>query len=185
MNEKTCSKCKSILPISEFTVGKYRCKACCRADVQEYRIKNKEKINSVRREQYAANIESVREKQKEYRDAHSEEQSEKWKRWYEKNKEKRAEYQRQYRKDNVEYFREKENARYAKDPHVSARRLIQQRVAKGTMPKASDLLCRDCGVQAEEYDHYLGYIGPARSMVDPVCKDCHNRRGQERMEAKS
>jgi len=88
----------------------------------------------------------------------------------------RSEYQRRYREQNREAIQTRARERYKKDPHVRARRLIQQRVQKGRMPRASDLKCKDCGNQAEEYDHYLGYEKPFDSMVEAVCRPCHLRR---------
>ena len=85
-------------------------------------------------------------------------------------------YFREWREKNLEHRKEYENGRYARDPHVSARRLIQTAVSKGRIPAARDLHCVDCGGSAEEYDHYMGYEGINRRMVQPVCRPCHVAR---------
>ena len=107
-------------------------------------------------------------------------QSARYKVWLAKNREKRLAYHQQYRQENIESIRVRESERYSQDPHVSARRLIQSRVRKGSIPAARDLSCHDCGGPASEYDHYAGYVGKAREMVQPVCRPCHLARGMNR-----
>jgi len=91
-----------------------------------------------------------------------------------------AEKQRRYRETHREELRDNDRGRYQRDPHVGARRLIQQRVAKGRMPAASTLPCTDCDNTAQDYDHYLGYEGDARAQVQPVCRPCHRLREKSR-----
>jgi hypothetical protein len=88
----------------------------------------------------------------------------------------RTEYQAAYRAKRGGNMIEREATRYVHDPHVRARRLIQQRVSAGALPRAIDCLCTDCGEQAAEYDHYLGYEKPFDGMVQPVCRTCHLKR---------
>lgn len=69
-----------------------------------------------------------------------------------------------------------------------ARRLVQMRVRRGSMPHPNDVPCADCGRARvvdgprHEYDHYAGYEGDAAGMVQSVCKDCHAERGRQRGE---
>jgi len=42
------------------------------------------------------------------------------------------------------------------------------------LPPARNFPCKDCGKQAEEYDHYDGYLDWRK--VHPVCKSCHTKR---------
>lgn len=66
-----------------------------------------------------------------------------------------------------------------------ARVAVARAKKAGRLPKASDLLCVDCGRQAQEYDHYLGYNEEHWLDVQPVCKPCHERRGKNpRFDAK-
>lgn len=102
---------------------------------------------------------------REWREKNSEYQSERWKDWHETHRERRSEYDR---------------GRYKRDPHVSARRLVQMRVKRGVYPPASELPCSDCGGVATDYDHYAGYEGKAREMVQAVCKPCHQVRERRR-----
>lgn len=44
------------------------------------------------------------------------------------------------------------------------------------LPPARDFLCKDCGKQAQEYDHPRGYDGDQWKDVEPVCKSCHTKR---------
>lgn len=46
-------------------------------------------------------------------------------------------------------------------------------------PKAKTLLCKDCGKQAREYDHYLGF-GKNWNKFEPVCRSCHVKREVKR-----
>ena len=56
-----------------------------------------------------------------------------------------------------------------------ARNKIPAAVLGGRLPKASSLICVDCGEQAARYDH-RDYRKPFE--VDAVCHRCDNRRGQ-------
>lgn len=56
----------------------------------------------------------------------------------------------------------------------SAKAAILVEVRSGRMPRPQTLLCVDCGVRAEEYDH-RDYLRPLD--VVPVCQSCNKRRG--------
>lgn len=59
MNAK-CSLCKQIKPINEFVLSDINltyCKDCHRIKQREYRIRNREKINAIRKEKYKNNVE--------------------------------------------------------------------------------------------------------------------------------
>lgn len=56
----------------------------------------------------------------------------------------------------------------------NAHKLLWKTIRAGDMPHPSTLICADCGIQAECYDH-RDYAMPLD--VDPVCKGCNNRRG--------
>ena len=60
---------------------------------------------------------------------------------------------------------------------VKARALVNQRVRFGRMPKASVLVCVECGEQANHYHHHLGYEFKHRYDVVPVCTQCHKHLG--------
>jgi hypothetical protein len=55
-----------------------------------------------------------------------------------------------------------------------ATRAVMLAVRSGKLPRASTLLCVDCGAQALDYDH-RDYNFPLA--VDPVCRQCNMRRG--------
>lgn len=67
----------------------------------------------------------------------------------------------------------------SKDPlYVSAQnaagRLLNREIAAGRMPKAKGLVCADCGLMAQVYDH-RDYAKPLE--VQPVCRSCNMIRG--------
>jgi hypothetical protein len=177
---KVCRECPAVLeePVKPGQGG--RCRPCKNAYQNARRAANREEVREKARAYYAANVERERQRQKEYRENHVEQRKELWQNWYHNNLEYQKERQKIYREENREHVQEIDRQRYTKDPHVRARRLIQQRVQKGRMPKASECPCTDCGQTAAEYDHYLGYEGAFASMVQPVCKPCHYRRTEVR-----
>ena len=58
--------------------------------------------------------------------------------------------------------------------HAVAHAEVHRAVRRGLLPKASDLVCVDCGVAAVEYDH-RDYNRPLA--VEPVCRSCNLFRG--------
>ena len=58
-----------------------------------------------------------------------------------------------------------------------ARNAIQKLFVAGKLPRAKTLKCIDCGAQAKEYHHYLGYSEEHRLDVIPLCKQCHTAAG--------
>ena len=62
----------------------------------------------------------------------------------------------------------------------AARWTVHNAVLAGAIPSARSLICIDCGKQAAEYDHYLGYEPEHRLDVQPVCVRCHWSRGKVR-----
>lgn len=67
-----------------------------------------------------------------------------------------------------------------KDPLFSiklkARDAVNKLVSNGELPRVSTLSCFDCGEQAREYDHYLGYAKENWLDIQPVCWICHSKR---------
>ena len=57
---------------------------------------------------------------------------------------------------------------------VKARALVNQRVRFKRIPRASELTCCNCGAQAKQYHHHMGYDWENRYNVVPVCIPCHN-----------
>ena len=57
---------------------------------------------------------------------------------------------------------------------VKARALVNQRVRFKRIPRASELKCYNCGSQAKQYHHHMGYEWENRYNVVPVCVPCHN-----------
>ena len=65
--------------------------------------------------------------------------------------------------------------------HVAARAAVRWAVQLGRIPRASDLVCTDCGGPARHYDHHLGYAKEHRLDVQPVCTKCHGIRGRQEL----
>lgn len=60
--------------------------------------------------------------------------------------------------------------------HARARMVIYEAVRSGTIKPATKYHCVDCGGQAQEYDHFLGYERSFWYAVQPVCRPCHAKR---------
>lgn len=167
---KICNTCNVEKNDFDYRLGHARCRDC---------------TNSARRAEYHSDPsvqEANRQRTAQYREDNREKLRESWAKWYAKNKPARSEYNKEYQKrpEVRPVIAERARTRHLRDAHVSARRLIQARVANGKMPRAVDCFCMDCGDRAAEYDHYLGYTGKAREAVQPVCKPCHQARTNTR-----
>ena len=60
--------------------------------------------------------------------------------------------------------------------HNAARAALHRHIKKGLISLATNYRCVDCGEQAQEYDHYLGYAARYALSIHPVCRPCHNQR---------
>ena len=107
----------------------------------------------------------VRKRRMVEEDGYKEKQALLSKKWVQNNPKKRAEIAR---KRNLK-------ARKESPEKVRARELVNQRVRFKRIPKASELECTECGGQAQEYHHHLGYAWEHRYDVQPVCRNCHRK----------
>lgn len=57
-----------------------------------------------------------------------------------------------------------------------AHKAVRLAVMRGLLPVVSSQACVDCGGQAAEWDHHLGYAPEHRLSVQPRCRTCHKRR---------
>ena len=178
---KICSACSTNQAVSEFRKGSGWCRTCRNAYNKKWKAEHAQEANASRREEYAANLDRYHAYSARYRAAHRPERAAAFEKWRLANKDARAEYQRRYRDSHRDEFRESDRGRYRRDPRVSARRLVQRMVATGRLPRASERKCVGCGGPASEYDHYRGYEGEARKLVEPVCKPCHAARHASRL----
>jgi hypothetical protein len=112
-----------------------------------------------------------------------------------KNKRERGEYYRQYNLENRDkllvmqrqYNRSpagKRRSRTASKRSVnsganSAYYAVTKAVRENELPPISDCKCTDCGGQAAEYHHYLGYEEEHRLDVLPLCRVCHIKAHQD------
>jgi hypothetical protein len=84
--------------------------------------------------------------------------------WVAKNPEKRAAIAKNRNKKALSTHPDK----------VRARALVNQRVRFKRIPKACELNCCNCGAQAQQYHHHMGYDWDNRYNVVPVCIPCHH-----------
>lgn len=80
---------------------------------------------------------------------------------------------------------ERGKPRFPRNPrHERARSAVSYAVRMGRLPRASAVLCTDCGHlgsdRRHEYDHYLGYEPEHHLHVEPVCTTCHADRERAR-----
>lgn len=91
METKICSKCNLEKEISEFPKERNRCSACIREYMQEYRLRNKEKLKTSNKEYYLKNSGKIKSYYKKY-----------WAR----NPEKWKKYRKKYKAENPEKIKE-------------------------------------------------------------------------------
>lgn len=119
---KTCTKCNTEKPITEFgkrTKSKdglhFRCKSCRYEEGVLYRSRNKEKESKRQREWERNNPEKVHAKNKRWRMANRESQIERAIDWQKKNEERNRENQRQWRKNNPTLIKEYKTNEYVRN----------------------------------------------------------------------
>lgn len=65
---------------------------------------------------------------------------------------------------------------------IRARKAVESRAKRGTIPRVHTLACVDCGEQAARYDHHRGYSREHCFDVQPVCMKCDGLRMRKRGE---
>lgn len=87
----------------------------------------------------------------------------------------KASYMRKYRKQGKYIEIERQRYREMKDTLFGrSRRVVYIAIRKGIFPDVTKLECRDCGKQAQVWDH-RDYSKPLE--VEPVCRACNKKRG--------
>ena len=77
----------------------------------------------------------------------------------------------------MEVHRQSARRQYAKYPErVRALYAVAAATKTGIIKQVKSLYCVDCGKQAQQYDHYLGYSEQHQLSVEPVCIRCHRKR---------
>lgn len=151
MQEKKCTECCEVKPLSDFGVlkrGLYgrrsKCRACIRKQTKKWYAKKVIADPVWRAKSIAAS-----------------------RKWQKENPEKRS---------AIAIRRNKKEMLVAPEK-VRARALVNQKVRFGRMPRASDLSCEYCGEKAKHYHHHKGYAFEHRYDVVPVCFSCHKNVG--------
>lgn len=86
-------------------------------------------------------------------------------------------YRREYEKTHPRpYSKRKIEYTDGDHLHIKARRVVNHQVAKGEIPRIGTRNCVDCGAQAQQYDHYKGYLPENWLDIEPVCFPCSNKR---------
>lgn len=57
-----------------------------------------------------------------------------------------------------------------------ARSFMRSAISRGLLPQISTCTCVDCGAQAAEYHHHVGYEEAHWLDVIPLCRECHLAR---------
>lgn len=108
MKEQTCTKCKILKPLTEFSRGnnkiglQYKCKTCNKNYAKENKTKIKKKAKKYREE----NKEKIREGGNEYAKRNRDRKKAYDKKYRQQNKEKIASYKKNYRAENLDKIRE-------------------------------------------------------------------------------
>jgi hypothetical protein len=168
METKPCSRCQSVLPLTEFHRSKIHppyfrrpeCKACRRPQEAERRKRDgyKEYMKEAQRKFLATP--HGKAKRREYSRA---EGTRKYQREYAKRPEQR---------ERVRIYR----SEYRRRPEVQAREKSRNKVKwaieSGAIPPVSELSCRYCGNVARHY-HHPSYLLENWLVIVPVCTKCH------------
>lgn len=80
--------------------------------------------------------------------------------------------------DRLAAWRAANRKRYT--PQLQARAAVNNAIRDKRFSPAEDFNCFDCGMPASQWDHYAGYAKAHWFDVDPVCRDCHDKRGASR-----
>lgn len=174
MQEKTCSKCGETKPIGEYPKDKHGlygvrgdCKECRKINnasdatkESKRRYDKSEKAKAKGRRYRERNAESLRQRKRISYQKHIETEKVRRQKHYTLNSKILLERSRQYKSSNPE--------------KIEAQHAVLAEVRKGTIPKASECVCRTCGQQAAHY-HHESYAPEDRLKVVPLCNSCHVR----------
>lgn len=101
--------------------------------------------------------------------------------YYDKNEERRKANTAAWIKANPERVSAyKAATRYRYSNQLKARAAVNNAIRDKRFPHAQDFACFDCKAPASEWDHYAGYSKEHWFDVDPVCRECHDKRGRVR-----
>jgi hypothetical protein len=78
---------------------------------------------------------------------------------------------RLYHRDACRKYRARMNGSDAS----RARAAVSKATAEGTILRAKDLPCADCGKRAQQYHHHLGYAWKNRLKIVALCILCHRK----------
>lgn len=150
MTEKVCRKCGEAKALDQFNADKNgrlgvrgRCRDCEVGRHEDYRLVNRDTLAAKKREDYKNNREAERKRHRDYYHANADRLNATHKEW----------------RTNNQHI-------------IKAQDAVTISVARGDIPRASELECVACGGQAKEYHHH-SYKVEDRLNVKPVCKSCH------------
>jgi len=155
---KQCSKCKQILPLTEFhkqKTCKYGFCSSCKKCKHKYRVSEKRRENDKRYQ-----------KTENYTIA--------TKKYY--NSEKRKITQKIYIQSERGRKIRSKNSKICRQNYpkrIKARKVIANVVRYKKLPPAKSQTCRICFQTATHYHHYLGYEPKHWFDIIPVCASCH------------
>lgn len=151
--EKKCTCCKEPFPPTTeyFHRDKAKkdglateCKACSLAKARIY---------------YQSNSEAIKERSRK---------------WRLENTEQHRQYSKQWKEEHPQEKQEATDLYRTRHPEKNkAHKAVQRAIERGELVRVSNLVCVDCGKQAQEY-HHPDYSKPLE--VFPLCRVCHNKR---------
>jgi hypothetical protein len=172
MQQKRCTKCGKVKPLSEFHNHARRrdgkssqCKLCHCAEAARYRAENAEKVRKSKRRYYEAHKQEILEQSRARYRLNRQRVLRLAAEYREKNRERINEWHRQYRQENLEKRRKKDRVSYRKhretrqisararkrDPNVRMQTRIRNRTRRA---RAAEL---PRNYTAEDWNHALDY----------------------------
>jgi len=125
---------------------------------KEYRIKNREKLNTAQKKYRQENIESIKEKSKEYTKLNKNNKSEYDKKYSIKNREKIKLRNKNYRKNNKKIRALWEEKYHNKNPHIRAWRRILKNSLRDLHKKKNDKTIKLLGYSALDLKNHIEFL---------------------------
>lgn len=171
--QKRCSKCGADKPLSDFSPGKSRCKACRAARMVEYRREKPDK----HREWVEQNRERRKAQQAVWYLRHQEQEKERARSWRQNNPDRRRAQIRAYRKAKPDKVRTIVQRRRARRYQQGGSYSEQEWIA---LKAHHNYTCLRCGRREPEIrlsaDHVVPIARGGGSYIDniqPLCDDCN------------
>ena len=173
--EKQCSKCKRVLPSTEFYKNKSKvdglateCKKCDSERGKAYHANHKKQASEYHRKWHKENRAKKLGMDREHYVNNREARMKNAREWTANNRKRKAENGRRYREEE----REKAIAHGA----------VTYAIKMNDLPPAWTMVCSCCEeAQSRYWHHHEGYSEANRLNVVPVCSECHGIEHREKI----